>query len=70
MQSILIWLGRVAGIVGALVCLAGGLARLSGSYWLGGFQVGTLLLAGTALMAFACFCFLALLVNQTGRSRG
>jgi hypothetical protein len=35
MQALLIWIGRVA-------------ARLGGAHWLGGFQVGTLLLAGMA----------------------
>jgi len=67
MQSMLMWLGRVAGIAGTLVCLVGGLVRLSGSYWLGGFQAGTLLPAGTAMMTFACLCFLALLAGRDGK---
>ncbi len=67
MQTTLTWLGRLAGIAGALMCLVGGLVRLSGSYWLGGFQTGTLLQAGSALMTFACLCFLALLAGRGDR---
>jgi hypothetical protein len=66
MQAMLTWLGRVAGIAGALLCVIGGLARLSGSFWLGSFQAGTLLQAGTAMMTFACLCFLALLNGRSG----
>jgi len=43
--------------------------RLVGQYAFGGFQVGTLLLVGTAAMTFACLCFLAVLTERqtTGR---
>jgi hypothetical protein len=51
-------IGISSGIAGALLCLVGVLFRLQGSYWLGGFQVGTLLQAGTAAMVFGCFCLL------------
>lgn len=67
MQTTLTWLGRLAGIAGALMCLVGGGVRLSGSYWLGGFQAGSLLQAGSALMTFACLCFLALLAGRGDR---
>ena len=67
MDGILTWLGRIAGIAGALMCLVGGLVRLSGSYWLGGFQAGTLLQAGSAMMIFACLCFLFPAAGRGGR---
>jgi hypothetical protein len=44
-----------------MAALAG---RVTGSYWLAGFQVGTLLQAGTAAMVFAALCFLAWLVED------
>lgn len=65
MMGIILRLGQLSGIVGALLCLAGALFRLKGAYWLGGFQVGTLLQAGTAAMVFGCFCLLAVLVQQS-----
>lgn len=51
-------IGLLSGTLGALLCLVGVLFRLRGFYWLGGFQVGTLLQAGTAAMVFGCFCLL------------
>ncbi|MBK6402665.1 MAG: hypothetical protein IPJ52_02310 [Rhodocyclaceae bacterium] len=67
MDGLLTWLGRITGIAGALLCAIGGLARLSGSFWLGGFQAGTLLQAGSAMMTFACLCLLVLLSGRGGR---
>ncbi len=65
MMGIVLRLGQLSGIVGVLLCLAGVLFRLKGAYWLGGFQVGTLLQAGIAAMVFGCFCLLAVLVQQS-----
>jgi hypothetical protein len=42
-------------------------ARFSGRYFLGAFQLGTLLLAGIALMTGACVCLLLVLVRRTGQ---
>ena len=63
MNDLLLWLGRVAGVVGALLCVAA--IAMRGQYWMGGYQVGTLLLAGSAAMVGGCLCFLWIL---TGRS--
>lgn len=67
MNGMLLWLGRIAGVGGVLLCLVSAAVRLAGSYFLGGFQVGTLLQAGIALMTFACLCFLAVLVQSAGK---
>jgi hypothetical protein len=64
----LLKLGWLAGAGGALLCLVGVAARLGGAFWIGGFQTGTLLQAGTAVMVFACFCLLVVL-TQRDRSR-
>ena len=67
MDGLLLWLGRIAGVGGALVCALSVFARLKGDYFLGGFQVGTLLQAGTALMTFGCLCYLACLAEARRR---
>ncbi len=68
MTDLLLWLGRIAGAVGLLVCAFAALVRISGAFWIGGFQVGTLLLAGSACLVAACY-FLLLVATQRGRER-
>ena len=68
MNDVLVLLGRAAGIAGLVVCAAAALVRLSGAYWIGGFQVGTLLLAGTALLGAGCF-FLLVVATRRDRDR-
>jgi hypothetical protein len=68
MNDLLLWLGRVAGAAGLVVCAVAGLLRLSGAYWVSGFQVGTLLLAGTASLVAGCF-FLLLIATRRSRDR-
>jgi hypothetical protein len=63
-EKFLIFMGCVSGLTGVLVCLVTGAARIGGSYWLGGFQAGTLLQAGVAVMLFGCFCLLLALVAR------
>lgn len=64
-MHILLNLGRLAGIAGALLCIVGAAARFNGSYWIAGFQVSTLLQAGTAAMVFGCLCLLAVLTQRS-----
>ena len=64
-MTALLKLGWVAGVVGVLVCIFGVGARLAGAFWIGGFQSGTLLQAGTAAMVFGCFCLLAVLAQKS-----
>jgi hypothetical protein len=66
MDTLLIMLGRLAGLAGVVVCVVAGVARLAGAYWLAGFQVQTLLLAGTALMVLGCLCLLAAIAERIG----
>lgn len=54
MQKILGLTGSLAGIVGALLCLVAGLARVSGAYHLASFEATTLFEVGAGLMVFAC----------------
>lgn len=50
-------------------CIFGVGVRLTGEFWIGGFQTGTLLLAGTAAMVFGCFCLLAVLRTNLNAAR-
>lgn len=68
MDVLLIWSGRIAGAVGALLSAFAIAMRLAGKYWTGGFQVGTLLAGGAVAMIFACLCFAAYLVQNARRS--
>lgn len=65
-MSTLIWLGWIAGVGGTLLCLVGAAIRLSGAFWIGNFQTGTLLQGGIAAMVFGCFCLLAGLTLRSG----
>ncbi|CDH47470.1 MAG: hypothetical protein IPL59_15780 [Candidatus Competibacteraceae bacterium] len=67
MEMLLLWIGRLAGLVGVVACLIAIGARLGGAFWIAGFQVGTLLQAGIAAMVLGC---LAHLVVLTLRSAG
>jgi hypothetical protein len=60
-MGIVLRLGQLSGIVGAMLCLVSVLLRLKGYYWLGGFQLGTLLQVGIAAMVFGCFSLLFVL---------
>lgn len=63
-MDVFLKIGWIAGISGVLLCIAGVAVRLGGAYFLGGFQVGTLLIAGIAAMVFGCFCLLAVLSRR------
>ena len=65
MQVVLIWIARLTGIAGVLVMVLAVLVRLSGDYWLAGFQVGTILQAGMAVTLVACLGYTAVLVERT-----
>jgi hypothetical protein len=67
MNALLLWFGRAAGLAGFVLCLFALGMRIAGKYWLAGFQVGTLLQAGTAAMVFGALCFLAWLVDNASK---
>ncbi len=67
MESLLLWIGRLAGLAGVFLCGWAAFTRLTGLFFAGGFQVGTLLLAGMAAMLVACLCFLVILTNRARR---
>jgi hypothetical protein len=67
MHRALLWVGRISGLVGVLFVTVAVAVRLTGSYWLGTFQLGTILLAGVAAMVLGCLCLLAVLVERMDR---
>jgi len=67
MESLLLWIGRLAGAAGVLIALAAVLARGSGQYVVAGLQVGTLLQAGIAAMVLGCLAYVAHLAERPPR---
>jgi hypothetical protein len=65
MASMLLWVGRLAGLGGAFLTLFAMAVRLSGRYVLGYFQAGTLLLAGMSLMTLGCLAYVAALAERS-----
>ena len=59
MDSLLLWVARLAGIVGVLLGAYAVVVRLQGSYMVGGFQTGTLLLGAIAGMTLGTLCYAA-----------
>jgi hypothetical protein len=66
-ERLLIWVGRLGGIAGVVLCAIAVLVRLRGVYSLAGFQVGTLLLAGIGAMVLGCLAYLAATAERTSR---
>ena len=58
--------GRLVGVLGAILIAIAGAARVAGQFWIGGYQVGTLMTAGIAAVSLGCF---ALMWVIAGRSR-
>ena len=54
MNKIINNLGLLVGVVGLLICITAGVARVLGHYYISGFEALTLLNAGVAMMVSAC----------------
>ncbi|MEF8717821.1 MAG: hypothetical protein V5B35_17425 [Candidatus Accumulibacter necessarius] len=67
MNGLLLLLGRIAGIGGLLLCVAAAVVRLQGKYYMGGFQLTTLLQAGIAATVVGCF-FLLWALTASGKT--
>jgi hypothetical protein len=62
--ELLLWIGRIGGVAGVIVCATAILMRFRGVYNFAGFQIGTLLLAGMAVMLIGCMGYLAALAER------
>ena len=67
MESVLLAMGRIAGLGSLILTAWAGYARLTGAFFAGGFQVGTLLLVGIMGMLVACFFLLLALTLRRQR---
>lgn len=65
MDRMLLWIGRIAGFVGVLICAIAVAARIAGYWHLGTYSVGTLLLGGMAAMLVACLAYAAAVAERT-----
>jgi len=63
-ENLLLLAGRIAGVVGVLICVWAVVSRFTGGYYVGSFQTGTLLMGGMTAMLLACLCFLAVLIGR------
>lgn len=54
MEKLLDWAGGASAVVGIVFCVASGVTRLSGQYYLGGYDCEDLFVVGTAGMVFGC----------------
>ncbi len=54
MDNMLGIVGNIAGALGILVCAVAGIFRLSGSFYVFGYEAQTLFIGGIALMVMAC----------------
>jgi type IV secretory pathway VirB2 component (pilin) len=64
MQQLLSLTGNIAAILGILLCTVSGLARVSGLYYMAGYQSTTIFIVGTGLMVFACLAKLEIVLAQ------
>ena len=69
METLLLWIGRLAGLAGIALCTFAVLVRLAGLWHLGTFQVGTLLEVGMAGMLLACLAYLSTLAEGAALRR-
>lgn len=65
METLLLWVGRLAGLAGVLLTVVAFGSRAAGHFFPGGFQVGTILLAGIAAMVIGCLSYVANLAERT-----
>ena len=65
MQQLLRLTGSVAGVLGVLICAISGLARVSGIYYLAGYEATAIFMAGTGVMVFACLVKLEVMSAST-----
>jgi hypothetical protein len=64
MSQLLLWIGRLAGLVGVGASGCAVVLRASGSYHLGSLQLGTLLNAGVAAMVLGALAYVAAMAES------
>ena len=64
MDTLLLLIGRLSGVAGALLAVFAVILRATGRYSVGNYDAGTLFIGGMATMMFACLCLLIVLTNR------
>ncbi|MCU0923415.1 MAG: hypothetical protein MUF16_24340 [Burkholderiaceae bacterium] len=59
MNSLLIWIGRIAGLLGLATAACAAVLRLSGVWHVAGLQIGTLMNAGVAAIVIGAWAYAA-----------
>jgi hypothetical protein len=59
MIDVLLWVGRLAGVLGVIVCAAAFVARAANVWHLGPFQVSAVLQAGLTFMVLGALSYAA-----------
>lgn len=67
MINLLIWVGRIAGVLGLLLGATAAAARAMGMWRIGDLQVGTLLLGSIAAMALGALAYAAAVAERGHR---
>ena len=67
MDSLLLWVARLAGIVGVLLGVCAVVVRLQGMWIVGGFQTGTILIASIGAMTLGTLCYAASIAERSRR---
>lgn len=64
MINLLLWIGRIAGLLGIAAAGVAVVLRASGAWHVGGLQLGTLLQAGIAAMACGAWAYAASIAER------
>ena len=64
MNKLIEIVGNVVAVLGVLVCVAAGLARLGNSWYVAGFQIMVLFNVGVGLMVMGCLAKLHSLASK------
>ena len=68
MHQLLTLTGSIAAVLGIALCAISGLARVSGLFYLGGYQATTIFMVGIGMMVFACVVKLEALSARQNRN--
>ncbi len=64
MDNVIDIIRKIAALTGIAVCLVAGVARLTGAFYIAGFETMTLFDGGVGLMVFSCVAKLHLMTNR------
>ena len=67
MDALLLWIGRLAGLLGAAATAVAFGVRAAGVWHLGSVPVGSLLLAGIALTSLGALAYVAAIAERSTR---